>query len=142
VAPQRILYAEPIPVPCSGCGKPLLAGQIWAALRGDDGTIAWQVPWEAFRPPHPDARHTEDGGPEDDHEEDCATLAAHQGRFPLSRRFSFPSRRLHVEERARAARQSEYFNKSYRKSAVPKREHDRVIRCGNVELFILPFHRR
>jgi len=35
-------------IPCSGCGKPLLAGQIWAALRGDEGTIAWQVPREAF----------------------------------------------------------------------------------------------
>ena len=36
-------------IPCAGCGKPLLAEQIWAALRGDEGTDAWQVPWEAIR---------------------------------------------------------------------------------------------
>ena len=42
-------YSEGDIVPCINCGKPLLAEQIWAALRGDEGSIAWQVSWETFR---------------------------------------------------------------------------------------------
>ncbi len=36
-------------IACAQCGEPLLAEQIWAAIRGDTGTLDWQVPWEQFQ---------------------------------------------------------------------------------------------